>query len=98
MALWNIVYYVLGIGSVICSIVSTLVQSQLRTPLALIAGASTGTLLLLKPQTNAIAYARAWVLLDAACMEYELGSNANIQLLLDAIKKGEDIIDRDAES
>lgn len=95
---WWVVHYVLGIAGTICAIT---VASQpkflsaipyLIDGFAWISAICIALITFLMPSRRAKAYVSAWRILNDACNRYKMDETYSTQELLNAVKKGEDII------
>ena len=97
---WWAVHYFLGIIGTICAItVASQPKFLLDIPylldaLAWISAICMALITFLMPSRRAKAYVAAWRLLNDACNRFKLDQQFPIQELLDAVKKGEEIIGR----
>jgi hypothetical protein len=94
--IWAALHYILGIGSIICSVIVASLgsggESKIRLPLSIIAAICAALLTFLSPSLNAQAYIQAWRTLDAACTQYQFNTQLTEQYLVKAMIEGERII------
>jgi len=97
---WWAVHYFLGIMGTICAItVASQPKFLLNIPYLLdgaawISAICMALITFLMPSRRAKAYVAAWRLLNDACNRFQIDKQFPIQELLDAVKKGEEIIGR----
>jgi hypothetical protein len=93
---WWVYHYLLGIAGLLSSIIVAagyrLFSQQIISILSLLAAICMGLITFLMPSKRARAYVAAWRLLNDACNRYINDDTFTIKELLDAQKKGEDII------
>lgn len=95
---WWAIHYILGIMGTVCAItVASQPKFLLNIPYLLdgfawISAICIALITFLMPSRRAKAYVAAWRLLNDACSRFKMDEQYSVQELLDAVKKGEDII------
>ena len=98
MKAWRVFHYSLGIGGVVFATAVAARPSLLAAvpylldSLAWLSAACVGVLTLSRPHGRANAYAAAWRSLSDACNRYALEPDFDMASLLDAVAKGEQLI------